>query len=311
MSALRAQETNWLRAATGTRVIEFYAAIGVTLPDKGGQEAEVRCFVSPGEHKREDRNASCSVNLLTGLFKCHGCGAQGNAYQAALALGYREEAARELAQRYGVFLEVERPKLPGERQLRKWKNALFAAPRIVARLEELKGWTPQAMWRCGLGWDGERVTFPVRDHRLRIVGVVRYVPGGSPKSLALPGSKRLLFGEPEFLSADYPLFVVEGEPDVVSVWSCGHRAVGVPGVASWRPEWAGRLRRFKRLVVLADADPQGRQLAAEIKAVLPHARVVDLEPGRDDGTDIGDWVAEASRDGGLSQIRTFLENAAK
>jgi hypothetical protein len=181
----------------------------------------------------------------------------------------------------------------------------MASPKIVQRLGVVKGWTPQAMIRCGLGWDGERIVFPIRTPKLKIAGVVRYLPGGSPKSKALPGSKRLLFPAPEVTSRKRPLFVCEGEPDAVSVWSCGHQAVAVPGTGSWKQEWAMRLLG-KQVIVLADNDGPGRELAARIVADVPKARMVDLEPHLSDGSDIGDWVLGASREVGLRQMRDLL-----
>lgn len=315
MAGISALEQDWLMQTTGSQVREFYAQLGVGLTDRGGQEATVRCFANSAGHSHDDRKPSCSVNLLTGLFHCKGCGASGNAYHAAQTMGRDDTQARDLARQHGLFIEVVRdqpggrPKLPGEREFKKWRDALHASAKIISRLEEVRGWTAQAMWRCGLGWDGERVVFPIRDGRLKIVGAVRYLPGGKPKSLAAPGSKRMLFPPPEVLSRDYPLFVVEGEPDAVAVWSCGHRAVAVPGTGSWRSEWGLRLLHY-RVTVLADCDPQGRELAAKIAAAVPKAKVVDLDPARSDGYDVGDMVREARADGGLRQMRGLLERFA-
>lgn len=305
-------ETDWLLAATGSRAREFYARIGVVLPDRQTDELAVRCFARPEAHSHEDRRPSCSVNVLTGLFCCQGCGAKGNAYQAAVVLGWSERDAIKLAQDHGLSREVERekPKLPNERQLKKWRDQLRASPKIIARLEEVKGWTLKAMVRCSLGWDGERVIFPIRsEKKLKIIGVVRYLPGGSPKSLALPGSKRLLFPAPEITSRRRPLFVVEGEPDAVSVWSCGHQAVAVPGTGSWRSEWAQRLAG-RRVIVIPDADPQGRDLAARIVRDVPKARIAEIAPYRSDGYDVGDLVLEAAQERAWGQMRGLLEGMA-
>lgn len=306
-------ERDWLAEATGSRPIEFYEMIGIGLSDNGSGEAAVRCFANPGSHTRDDRRPSCSVNLLTGLWHCKGCSASGNAYHAAKLMGRDDTQARDLAREYGVFIEKqeprEKPKLPGERQLKKWRQALADSPKIVARLTELRAWTPYGMCRCGLGWDGERVTFPVRNHRLKIVGVVRYLPGGRTKSLALSGSKRMLFPAPEVTNRRRTLFVVEGEPDAVAVWSTGQQAVAIPGTGSWRSDWMTRLMG-RRVVVLADCDPQGRELARKVARDVPQARWVDLEPGRDDGYDIGDIVREAAGEGGLRQVHDLLERLA-
>lgn len=301
--------TDWLLEATGARAREFYARIGVELPARQGDEVPVRCFARPEAHSHDDRRPSCSVNVLTGLFCCQGCGAKGNAYQAAVIMGWSERDALTLAVDHGLSQELEKPKLPNERQLKKWRRALLASPVILNRLREVKGWTAEAIVRTSLGWDGERIVFPIRTPKLKIAGVVRYLPGGSPKSLALPGSKRLLFPAPEVTSRKRPLFVVEGEPDAVSVWSCGHQAVAVPGTGSWRQDWAQRFLG-RQVIVLPDCDAQGRELAERIRRDVPRARVVDLEPFRTDGGDIGDWVLGASREGGSQQMHDLLGGLA-
>lgn len=303
-------ETDWLLAATGVRAREFYARIGVELPVADADDLSVRCFANPGAHSNDDRHPSCRVNILTGLFFCQACGAKGNAYQAALIRGWSERDARELAKDHGLFLETEKAKLPNERQLKKWRQQMHDSPMIVARLYEVKGWTAQAIVRCGLGWDGERVTFPIRDQKLNRMGVVRYLPGGDPKSLALPGTKRMLFPAPEVVGKRRPVFVVEGEPDAVSVWSCGHQAVGVPGTGSWRQEW---FKRFlgRDVIVLADADSQGRELAARVARDIPHAKWIDIAPERTDGYDVGDMLLEAMRYGnGHREMHGLLQGLA-
>ena len=316
MKGLSLAEESWISAANGGgQVREFYAMLGVELPDRGGDEAAVPCFANPSGHSHGDRNPSCSVNLINGLWACHGCGMKGNAYNAAVSVGHREARARELAQAYGLFLEVVKdekpkaPRLPNERQLAKWRRDLLASEVLMGRLEELKGWTPRAIVRCGLGWDGERLTFTVRDKKLKKVGVVRYLPGHAKKMIAMPGSKRLLWPPPELMSRRAPLYLVEGEPAAVSVRSVGLQAVAVPGVSSWRPEFAQRLMPFS-VVVLADCDAQGRDLARRVVRSLPRAKAIDLEPNRSDGLDVGDWIAEASSDGGLRQMRRLLEALA-
>jgi hypothetical protein len=300
----------------GSRVAEFYAELGVEVKGQG-REAMVSCFANPDAHKHGDRNKSCSVNLLTGLWKCHGCGEQGNAYVAALSCGLQERDAADLAKRHGLFIEREQQNftMGGWRQWKKWIADLEAKPKLIARLGELKGWTPDAIRSLGLGWNGKRITFlhtrPVGvDQKPKIVGVMGYLPGGDPKVWAMPGSERTLFPRPERLAKDAPLFIVEGEPDAVSVRSCGHNATSIPGDQSWKPEWAYRLTRFENMILLPDCDPQGRDVMGRIRTVLPKARMLDLAPDRHDGYDIGDLVAEASREGGLAQVKRLLDAVA-
>ena len=63
----------------------FYKALGIELPGWPKLEAPVRCFAQPDAHNHSDRSPSCSVNLASGAWNCHGCGAHGGAYDAALA----------------------------------------------------------------------------------------------------------------------------------------------------------------------------------------------------------------------------------
>lgn len=86
----------------GGDVRGFYEALGVVLPGGAHTEAPVRCFADPGAHKHEDRDASCSVNLNSGAFNCHGCGARGGAYDAALARGRSPREAIDLMVAYGL-----------------------------------------------------------------------------------------------------------------------------------------------------------------------------------------------------------------
>ncbi len=74
----------------------FYSALGVGLPAWSTREAPARCFARPDAHNHGDRSPSCSVNLASGAWNCHGCGARGGAYDAALALGRSPRSAMDL-----------------------------------------------------------------------------------------------------------------------------------------------------------------------------------------------------------------------
>ena len=63
----------------------------------------MRCFADPGAHRREDRNPSCSVNVINGAWQCHACGARGGAYDAALAKSYTPRSAIDLMIAHGLI----------------------------------------------------------------------------------------------------------------------------------------------------------------------------------------------------------------
>ena len=66
------------------------------------RDAPVRCFAQPDAHNHGDRSPSCSVNLASGAWNCHGCGARGGAYDAALATGHSPRSAMELLIAHGL-----------------------------------------------------------------------------------------------------------------------------------------------------------------------------------------------------------------
>jgi hypothetical protein len=192
-----------------------------------------------------------------------------------------------------------------ERKVRAWQRRLASDQRLLARLARLRCWQPAALAELGVGFDGERITVPVRDGQGSLVGLLRYQPDPvgrrGPKVLALRGSRRELFPAPETIVVDRLLLLVEGEPDAVAAWSHGMAALAVPGLAGWRPAWAPRFAG-RRIVICSDSDPAGRSLAAAVAAdlarVASEIRRVDLAPGRHDGYDLTDWLTEQRRPGG-------------
>jgi DNA primase len=185
----------------------------------------------------------------------------------------------------------------GERELERWQRWLLDDPQLLAQLGALRGWTPAAVRRLGLGFDAERVTFPIRDAQGDLVGLLRYAATGRrsrAKMLADAGSCRELFPAPESVPTG-ELLLVEGEPDAVAAWSIGRPAIAIPGVAGWKPAWARRFAE-RRVTVVFDADWQGRaaaaRVAAELDGVAATVRVVDLFPERNDGSDLTDYLLE-------------------
>jgi hypothetical protein len=180
----------------GSDVRGFYDALGIELPGWAHTEAPVRCFADPEAHKREDRDASCSVNLYSGAFNCHGCGARGGVYDAALARGRSPRQAIDLMVTHG--LTERRPRdtsrtssspvstrdtsrSPARQrtqrraqaatapaslavtreEVQEWAERLERSPALLARLERERGWSRRALVELEVGFDGERITVPI------------------------------------------------------------------------------------------------------------------------------------------------------
>jgi hypothetical protein len=194
----------------------------------------------------------------------------------------------------------------GERE-----SCLKESPTVEVR--NGRGWSKHALGKLGVGWDGRRLTLPVRTADSKLHDVLRYDPfaeGRTRKVLAGQGKSRLPWPAPEYMP-NGDLFLVEGEGTAISLTSIGYSAVALPGSigkprtdvqrpgswqgAGWHRKWAERFVRFRRVVLMPDSDQQGRALMTAARYDLEKLDVSTyvLDLGGDDGGDIGDWVRGA------------------
>ena len=125
---------------------------------------------------------------------------------------------------------------------------------------------------------------------------------GCPKYLGDPGADITLFNAHVVLNNPRVLFITEGELDAVAIETiAGYAAVGVPGAQAWNryPYWSRCFVGFDRLIVAADGDDAGGQLAAAVARALPHAHVVQLPDGEDANSVLARDPAEFARRCGL------------
>jgi DNA primase len=137
--------------------------------------------------------------------------------------------------------------------------------------------------------------FPVYDENQQLATISRYRPDSKPKMRALSGRDRGLFPSPERFP-NRALWLVEGEPDGVTVVQLGLAGCGIPGANGWTTGFAerNRLRFAGRVVIVCfDCDEEGRnavkKVLPDLTAVARDVRVVDLDPGRSDGFDLSDF----------------------
>lgn len=99
----------------------------------------------------------------------------------------------------------------------------------------------------------------------------------------LADTRRVLFHLPKIkaaISAKRPIYVVEGEKDVLAAEAKGATATCNPmGAGKWRPEYTEQLSGATCLVV-ADKDDVGRAHAKEVAAAL-HAHIFEPAEGKD------------------------------
>ncbi|MGH2875691.1 MAG: toprim domain-containing protein, partial [Solirubrobacteraceae bacterium] len=307
----------------------FYEALGIELPGWAHTEAPVRCFADPDAHQHEDSDPSCSVNLESGAFNCHGCGARGGAYDAALARDRSPREAMNLLVAFGLAEHRRRdtpgraPRVPtarrssraavtpvrlavGADEVQRWADALQRSPSLLARLGRERGWTRGALAGLEVGFDGDRITVPIwrtpapgdaiRRQRAELQGLLRLRVDGSqrPKVLAVTGTRLGLMPLTAWMRGRQ-LLLVEGPSDLLAARSAGMPAIAVPGANAWRSEWASAFDG-RSVVVVMDCDRPGRQAAARIASDLQRrgieTGVADLAPRRQDGYDLSDWLRE-------------------
>lgn len=83
---------------------------------------------------------------------------------------------------------------------------------------------------------------------------------------------------------------------MIATRSCGLPAIALPGVDSWKDEWAPMFAG-RRIAIVMDCDRQGRAVAQRVAHALADValvRIVDLAPDRNDGYDLTDWLLDGT-----------------
>lgn len=196
-------------------------------------------------------------------------------------------------------------------------------PKVLERMRFGRGWAAKALEKLGVGWDGSRLTLPVRNAELKLHDVLRYDPfAKARKVLAGKGKSRLPWPSPEYLDTKDVVFLVEGEGTAISMASVGLSAVALPGSVSrpttsiqrpgswqgagWHKNWARRFDRFRHVICLPDCDQQGRALMQAASFDLERAgvntHVIDIGPRVQDGSDIADQLLRNAYDGASRRV---------
>lgn len=105
-------------------------------------------------------------------------------------------------------------------------------------------------------------------------------PEVKPKYLSLPGAHARLYGARTLAVGGQTAAVCEGECDQMIL----HHylqipAVGVPGAQQWsaNKHWPRCLAGFSRVLMFADPDEAGRDLAKQVARDVPNVTIVNLD----------------------------------
>jgi len=252
----------------------------------------------------DDRNTpNLSINLVSGLFKCFACEAQGDVfefYQKRHACDFKE-ALTALADKAGVPAAA---KSEGKYESLTVKEFALAKKLPVDFLEAQ-----------GIGpyryppdiFDGAlTVNFPYKDQDGKNVGNRRRF-GGTDKTKKFKfrkGEQVRLYGLwrlPEIRAAGWCL-LVEGESDSLTCWLHQLPCLGIPGLGNWKSSAKhlnpAELAILQGLEIYVWQEPGAEKMPLDISADLPQAKVIpapkefkDLSEAHCQGQDIPKLLA--------------------
>lgn len=200
---------------------------------------------------------------------------------------------------------------------------------VLSRLRTARGWAAPALYRLRVGWDGERLTIPVKDREGKPHDVLRYDPFGRGKfkMLAGQGKSRMPWPSPEGQKPKpgWPFVLVEGEGTAIAMASLGIAATALPGAVSrptgdighpgafkgpgWHPSWSRRVSGdHGRVLLIPDCDDSGHTLMRTVQYDLERSgvRIVYLDLKLAKGEDVGDVVQIARTGQVRGEAKTLL-----
>ena len=309
----------------------FFAAQQVELLKMVGQKEQR--FLCPFHG---DTEPSANVNLESGLWHCKACGESGSPIDWLMkrnGMSYRDalEEVGRLAGMAPPSLAVNRgghtngaaadPEPASttksrltETNVKAWHEAGLRNEDLQRWFAEHRGFTPETIAARQLGWDGYRVTIPVRDGSGKLVNVRRYKRdsgGETGKMLPLvPGEAATqLYPLVDPLPPD--VILVEGEWDAILMQQEGfpNTLTVTAGAGIWKP-WMTPLFEGRTVTLIPDNDEAGRNGSAKIAKILANvtpATFILQIPNLPQKGDVTDFFVEQQRS--ADELRSLIADA--
>lgn len=115
----------------------------------------------------------------------------------------------------------------------------------------------------------------------------RRLDDGKPKYGAPLGQKSHLFNVVATMANTKSIVICEGEFDAIVMEICGVPAVGVPGVAAWKPYYTKLFNGFDIVYIVGDNDVKedgtnpGAEFSRRVAQEVSNSQIVTLPPGLD------------------------------
>jgi len=271
------------------------------------EDGEQRMFCPICEDPESSKTPSASMDADKGVWNClkgnHGGGIYALVQDLKKERGFdiRAESMRGRHSDPSYTKAVQErlgnssTPLPPQSQIEKWAQALLSNQTKLKAVMDQRGFDRKTIIAWELGWDGSRITIPVRDEHGDLVNVRRYQMGGghSNKMLNLPGHGTAVLFRPDILRDAQEVVITEGETDCILLNQTGIPAVThTAGAGTFRAAWAQSFVD-KDVWICYDADDAGRKGAKRVESILKEfARnvfVINL-PMTTKGADITDYI---------------------
>jgi len=164
---------------------------------------------------------------------------------------------------------------------------------ILTYLMEARGLSDDVICHFLLGWNGFRITIPIKDRDGAVVSfrLARDPEDtNSPKMLSTPGSRVTLYGQEVFQNQPERIVICEGEYDRLVLETRGfHGVTSTGGAGAFPEEWARFFLGIPEVYVCFDLDDAGRQGAERVARFIQHARIVTLPAEVGERGDLTDY----------------------
>ena len=204
----------------------------------------------------DDKNASFSLNTKSGLWNCKSCGEKGNAYKFADDWGHPnpKQFINENDSTYRVSQSDKSDQNTythnpyDDTDMMSYINAMDS--QLIPNFVD-----PQLVKQLGIGLKGKTLVFAYKDVNDNLVGhkVHKQRTYGDAKCHWYPKPKIPSFKQ------NKPLYICEGEKDVLPLLSLGYNAITSTGGCLSIPKDLNIFQKFESIVICYDNDDGGRK----------------------------------------------------
>ena len=251
----------------------FKNLVEVKSKTSNGQELLALCPF------HDDKQASLSININSGLYFCHSCQNKGDIfefYQKIKNVDFKT-ALKELAEQTGVILpDFKKKKTIDHDIVEKYHTILLSNDEKLQRFIDKRGLTKETIIQYKIGWEAKanRYTIPIYDEVGDVVNIRRYKLGAkSNKMLSYVDEEGERYGEARLFNIDIikknkHLSFLEGETDTMLATQYGISAFTVTsGAGTFINLW---LKYFhdKIIYIVFDRDTAGHMGAQRVAQTL-------------------------------------------